>query len=143
MEYTEVLETLKKKGCRMTPQRKTILGLLAQHQHSLISVEQLLSEAKKENPAINATTVYRNLELLDDLHLLHTHSGDDGSKGYKLVCHGGHHHHILCTDCGKISPIDYCPIAPELEAMVEAKGYSLEGHKLELYGLCPDCQASK
>ena len=142
MLLKELNHRLKEKGCRMTPQREIIIGLLNDHQHELVSVDTLLKEAKKNNPAINATTIYRNLELFDDLSLIYTQNGKDGSKLYKLVCHTAHHHHIICKSCGKMLPIDYCPVAPQLVALVEEKGFTLEDHHLELYGLCKECQSN-
>lgn len=140
MKTIELLNSLKKKGCRMTPQRKIIIELLIDHQHELIRVDDLLSEAKKSNSAMNATTIYRNLEIIGDLGLLYTQNAKDGSKLYKLVCHTAHHHHIICRSCGKMLPIDYCPIVPDLEALVADQGFTLEDHYLELYGLCQQCQ---
>ncbi len=140
MILKELIDRLKEKGCRMTPQRTIIIGILTDHQYELISVETLLIEAKKVNPAINATTIYRNLELLDELNLIYSQNGKDGSKLFKLVCHNAHHHHIICKGCGKMLPIDFCPVAPELVQMVADKGFTLEEHHLELYGYCSDCQ---
>lgn len=140
MIIKDLIQQLKEKGCRLTPQRKTIMDVLVKNQHVLNSVDALLSEAKKVNPAINATTIYRNLELLDELNLIYTQNAKDGCKLYKLVCHTAHHHHLICQKCGKMLPIDYCPIAPQLEVMVAEHGFTLEGHHLELYGVCADCQ---
>lgn len=141
MLQEELLALLKQKGCRMTPQRKIIFELLIKNHHTLSRVDDLLNEAKLSNPAINATTIYRNLELLDELGLIHTHNDKDGSKLYKLVCHKAHHHHIICKSCGKMSPIDYCPITPELEALMARESFTLQEHHLELYGICKDCNA--
>lgn len=143
MHLDELLQRLKEKGCRMTPQRSTIIHILNKHQHELVSVELLLNEAKVENPNINATTIYRNLELLDELNLVFTQNSKDGSKLYKLVCHTVHHHHIICTKCGKILPIDYCPIAPQLEELLAEQGFTLEEHQLELYGICRQCKSAQ
>lgn len=140
MTYQEALDHLKENCCRMTGQRKIILSQLVAHQHAMTTVDILLQGAKKENPAINATTLYRNLDLLFDMGLLYTDIDEDGTKRYKLVCHMAHHHHITCTDCGQMTPIDYCPIAPGLESMVADKGYTLEGHRMELFGVCDACR---
>lgn len=140
MNEKSLYQILKEKGCRMTPQRKIILNILLVHDQELLTAEALLSKAKSDNPAINATTVYRNLDLLNELELLYTKNQSDGSKVYKLICSGSHHHHIICTGCGKMLPIDYCPLAPALEQMVNDTGFTLEDHSLELYGLCPSCQ---
>lgn len=140
MQLEELLSIIKEKGCRMTPQRKIIIELLIKRHNTLSCVDDLLNEAKISNPAINATTIYRNLELLDDLGLIHTHNDKDGRKLYKLVCHKAHHHHIICQSCGKMLPIDYCPITPELEVLVAELGFTLDAHNLELFGTCKDCR---
>ncbi len=140
MDHQDLLDRLKKHGCRMTPQRTIIIDLLIKHQHSLISIDTLLANAKALNPAINATTIYRNIDLLSEMDLLYSRNTDDGSKLYKLICHTAHHHHIICSHCGKMLPIDYCPIVPQLESLVKDSGFILEAHNLELIGLCPDCQ---
>ncbi len=140
MQHSELILTLKNNGCRLTPQRQLIINLLLVHQNELMRVDDLLSEAKVQNPAINATTIYRNLEMLDAYDLIYTQNAKDGSKLYKLVCHTAHHHHIICRSCGQMLPIDYCPIVPQLEALVDTYGFTLEEHHLELYGLCAKCR---
>lgn len=135
-----LFQQLKEKGCRMTPQRKIILNLLLSHSQELLAVDALLTEARKINPAINATTLYRNLDLLNNMNLLYTKNAEDGSKLYKLVCYSSHHHHIICTECGKMLPIDYCPMVPQLEDLVRDTGFTLDHHHLELYGRCSDCR---
>lgn len=143
MELQELVFAIKEKGGRLTPQRRLIAQLLIEHQHCLLKVDDLLKLAKDISPDINATTLYRNLELLDQLKLLYTQNDNDGSKAYKLICHHAHHHHIICTNCGKMLPIDYCPIEPQLEALLTKEGFILESHRLELLGCCKECQEAK
>ena len=135
----DVINKIKEKGGRITPQREVIISLLIAHQEELLSADTLLSEAKTRNPAINATTIYRNLELLEDFGLLYTQRSHDGANQYKLVCHGGHHHHIICKNCGKMLPIDFCPVDSRLKELLDQQNFVLEEHILELYGHCKEC----
>lgn len=139
MEINSILDLLKNKNCRITPQRIAILEILCAHQSELINVERLLSLSQKLNKEINATTVYRNLELLDSMNLLYKLTNIHNVTHYKLICSEHHHHHLICTTCGKMEAIDYCPILPSLEALVKAHDFILTDHNLELFGLCSAC----
>jgi Fe2+ or Zn2+ uptake regulation protein len=99
----------------------------------------LLSLSQSLNKEINATTIYRNLELLDTMHLLYKSTNDHNITHYKLICSEHHHHHLICNQCGRMEAIDYCPILPSLEALVKAHKFTLLDHSLELFGLCDDC----
>lgn len=139
MEINELLSLIKSKGCRITDSRKTILEVLYANRTILLSVDKLHQLASAINPSINTTTIYRNLQLLEDLSLLYIKE-DGGLSLYKLVCHDHHHHHIICLNCSKMVPIDYCPIRPALESLVAKEGFHLVDHHMELYGYCPDCR---
>lgn len=139
MTSSQIVKKLKEKGCRITPQRKIIIELLVNQQHKLLTADTLIKEARAVNDAINATTIYRNLEALENAQLLYVQKNEEGTNLYKLICRAEHHHHIICKDCGRMEAIDYCPIVPQLKAMVADQGFTLEDHTLELYGHCNRC----
>lgn len=140
MTYDALLAELSKKKCRITLQRKLFLQILVDHQSVLLTAEELLKLSQQITPDINATTVYRNLELLDSLNLLFSTHKDKTTTAYKLICSDHHHHHLICIKCGKMAAIHYCPISPELSALVKNEAFVLTDHNLELYGICKDCQ---
>lgn len=140
MTYETIINELSKKRCRITPQRKIFIQILLDHQDTLLSAEELLHLSQQVSPDINATTVYRNLDLLNSLDLLFsTHIGKS-TTAYKLICSHHHHHHLICIQCGKMEAIDYCPVSPELSKLISEKNYVLTDHNLELYGLCNQCR---
>lgn len=138
MELKNILHQLNHNGYKTTEKRKIILQVLINHQSNFLSADKILCEAKKINTHINMSTVYRNLLLLEELHLVHKILSDDGIAKYKLEQVHKHHHHIICQSCGKTDIIDYCPIK-ELNSLVEDKKFKLTEHKLELYGYCENC----
>lgn len=139
MTYDTILIELSKKGCRITPQRKIFLNILLDNQSTLLSAEELLKLSQQDSPDINATTVYRNLDLLNSLGLLFSTHIDKSTTAYKLICSNHHHHHLICIRCGKLEAIDFCPISLELSTMIKNKSFTLTDHNLELYGICKDC----
>lgn len=143
MRLEFLVNTLKKNGCRMTPQRKVILETLVEQQDKMQTVEDLLTYCQEKNPEINTTTVYRNLELLDQYNFLYKMNLDRHTTGYKLICVDHHHHHIICKSCGHMEAIDYCPISPELIKMTDDKGFLVTEHSLELFGFCKKCKQNR
>ena len=139
MKSDTIFIKLKKNKCRMTPQRRVILETLLKHQNTLLTIDVLLELCIKENPDINTTTIYRNIELFDSLNLLYKINITRNTTAYKLICSDDHHHHIICLKCGKVIPIDYCPITPSLINLIESKDFKLVNHNLELYGYCKTC----
>lgn len=139
MNLDHILAILREQKCRITNPRKLILETLVKHQSILLSAEDILTEVAKTDSSINLTTVYRNLELLESLDLLYTMSLDQKTQSYKLVCMDHHHHHITCTECGHMTPIDFCPVTDHLKNLSREVGYALTDHTLELFGVCDEC----
>lgn len=63
----------------------------------------------------------------------------DGKARYELTG-DGHRHHLICTNCHRMVPIDVCPLEKIEEDVVKKTNFDITGHKLELYGVCPDCK---
>jgi Fur family ferric uptake transcriptional regulator len=64
---------------------------------------------------------------------------EDGSVRYQLS-EGGHHHHLVCRNCGKVTEFSDLEIDAHIQEQARVHGFALQGHSLELYGLCNDCQ---
>lgn len=139
MEHIDLLEKLKNYGYKITAQRKAILDSLISNKNNLISVESILNKTKNIYPKTNITTVYRNLEILEDLKLVHKIITENGISLYQLSCSDEHHHHIICEKCGKTDVIDFCPIK-HLVNVTHNKNFTITNHKLELYGICGNCK---
>lgn len=135
----EIVEKLKERGCRITPQRRFIIDILGEG--GPLTAAEVFQRARGRYPRIGLDTVYRNLSLLVEEGVLARISGV-GKEGvrYEQVSLARHHHHIVCVKCGHTACIDYCPVDSKLAALVRNQGYKLVRHHMDLYGLCGNCQ---
>ena len=131
--------TLKTHGLKNTKQRKAILNVLS-HSGTPLSAEDIYIRLKVENEDVSLSTVYRTLEQLCEHDVLQrvTLSGDN--RMAYVIEEKEHHHYIVCTQCKRILPISHCPLQAFEKALAQETGFVLQGHRLDLYGLCPQCQ---
>lgn len=129
-------------GLRSTEQRRVVTEMFfASDGH--LSIEDLLDQVRAKEPRIGYATVYRTLKLLKECGLAFERHFGDGVSRYEVAWSNEHHDHLICVECEKIIEFEDDDIEA-LQHQVAAKhGFSLVRHKLELYGLCPDCQARK
>ena len=66
---------------------------------------------------------------------------EDASLHYRVSQRGKHHHHVVCSDCGRVQDLDQCVIADVMRELSSATGFEIEGHWLELYGKCSQCRS--
>jgi Fur family transcriptional regulator, ferric uptake regulator len=128
-------------GCKNTRSRKAVIGVL-EHIDAPISAEDIYLRVKESGSSINLSTVYRILELMEDMKLASKTVMSDGKARYELTG-DGHRHHLICTNCHKVVPIDVCPIEELQKNVIQKTNFNITGHRLELYGVCPECKKSK
>lgn len=130
---------LRLKGYRLTRARQAILEtLVASGGH--ITADELVEQVRASYPHVGRMTVYRTLELLTELALVRPIYQGTAAAHYVLM-HDGHHHHLICLDCGTVVEFEDCS-AGQLEALVaERFQFTITGHLLEFYGHCADCQS--
>jgi Fur family ferric uptake transcriptional regulator len=105
-----------------------------------ISAEELYAEVKKINPHVGYATIYRTLRLLKECDLVYERHFDEGQARYEVA--GEHHHdHFICERCGRIIEFENEAIERLQQTVARELGVTLSHHKMELYGLCPDCRA--
>jgi Fur family ferric uptake transcriptional regulator len=130
---------LRERGLKSTSPRDDIARVffaLGRH----VSAEELYAEVKKVNPHVGYATIYRTLKLLKECGLLSERHFDEGQARYEVA--GDHHHdHFICEDCGKIIEFEDDAIEAMQQSVAQKLGVILTRHKMELYGLCPDCRA--
>ena len=127
---------LKKAELKSTKKRQMLLFLL-QKQARPMTAEELHEQANNILP-MNVSTVYRTLNTLTDKGIL-VRSVRQNGKAYYALAKKDHYHRLVCDLCGKVIPIDTCPLS-ELEESLENKtGFRITGHSLEFIGLCPEC----
>jgi Fur family ferric uptake transcriptional regulator len=131
---------------RWTLPRESILDLLSRTSKHL-SAKEIYDDLSKAYPGIGQSTIYRTLSLLVQTGFLNKMDIGDGPKRYEYRSSSKmeHHHHLICTKCGKI--IDYSDFIDEEEKLVkEAEknitgkyNFKVQDHNIEFYGLCKDC----
>jgi Fur family transcriptional regulator, ferric uptake regulator len=128
---------LRERGLRLTPQRQLILE--AVHELGHATPEQVHNHVREQVAGVNITTVYRTLELLEDLGLVnHTHLSH-GSPTYHAA--GEHQHvHLVCRNCGAISEVDLSVMQPVTERLRAEKGFRVDVGHVSLFGDCGNCE---
>ncbi|MGM8365917.1 Fur family transcriptional regulator [Virgibacillus sp. W0181] len=135
MDKKEAIRLLNNKGYKTTKRRKDILNYFA-NADGYRTAKELNDYMESMYEGISFDTVYRNLHLYHDLGILEA-TELRSEKHFRLKCGDHHHHHFICSDCGKTKNINICPMH-EVENLLH--DYLVEDHKFEIYGLCPVCQ---
>jgi Fur family transcriptional regulator, ferric uptake regulator len=133
---------LREHGYKLTPQRHALLKVFASH-HDHLSPDELFRITRQEYPDIGRVTIYRTLELLNKLNLVCRVHAQDGCRSYMMKRPTEHHHHLVCTGCGRAVDFTDCDLSNLEKSLAEKTGFTIEGHLLELYGKCQDCQTSQ
>ena len=138
-ELPELAERLRKKSHKLTGPRASILQVLRQNARPLSNKQIFVALRKGE---CNLVTVYRSIQLLESMGMVKRFDFGDGVARYELLRDGddGHHHHLVCTKCAKVVEIDECFITEVEQRIAAANGYMAVTHKLEFFGICPECQ---
>lgn len=136
MHAIDILRQLKEKGVRFTPQRQAILEyLLGTDTHP--TAEDIYHHVKAKFPGVSLGTIYNTLNMLKEHgHILELSYGDMSSR---FDGNPVNHYHVVCTECGKV--VDYHrPLLKMDDEVFEKTGFNVMGHRMEFYGVCPNCQ---
>jgi Fur family ferric uptake transcriptional regulator len=138
MSDTElIIERLEMRGHRITGSRRRVIdAILAQPAH--FTVDDVLHGSRN----VGRATVFRTMKLLTDLNLLCRVLLDDGQLHYRLSSRG-HHHHLVCRDCGRVEDFSNCDVDGLVRELAKSTEYDIEGHWLEVYGRCQACRLMK
>ena len=133
----ETVNRLSRRGYRLTPQRLMILEAVdGADDH--ISAEDIYVQVCDQYPNLNISTVYRTLELLKELELVTETDLGDGRVRYHSI-KKGHHHHLVCQECGKIIDLDEVVLAPLKDTLYRDYGFSADLKHLAIFGRCKKC----
>jgi Fur family ferric uptake transcriptional regulator len=140
MRLTErnVATALRRNGYKVTPQRRLVIRTIISSEDHLTPAD-IYEKLRNEQPNIGLTTVYRTLEILAQLELIcELHSGG--------ICHSytisapQHHHHLICSNCGKVVDFTGYDLSELEERLSRESGFRINNHLLEFTGLCQSCQ---
>ena len=130
---------LRQQSRKITGPRAAILDILRHHPHPLTNKEIFAAMPAGQ---CDLATIYRAMHLLEEIGMVKRFDFGDGAARFELVGEGddGHHHHLVCTRCAEVIEIGECfPSAIE-SRIAAANGFKHVTHKLEFFGLCPECQ---
>lgn len=133
---TEFEQILKRKGYRLTNQRRIIVHELEEARH--LSAEEIYDRVKGEHPDMGLSTVYRTLDLLHELGIVRKEDFGEGYSRYELMTEKPHHH-ARCQRCGTVIEFNE-ELVGYLALQVEREtGFVTDWHELTLYGRCSRC----
>lgn len=103
-----------------------------------LTAEEILNHVQARVPGVNKSTVYRTLELLEELGCVFK-----SELGDRFIYHHaeeGHHHHLICRRCGKSTDCDEDLFLPVERALDEKNGFQVDFKHMVIYGLCKECR---
>ncbi len=138
--YTRLLE----RGHKLTPQRWAIIAIFLMNRGRHLSADDVYSMLKETHPNNGIATVYRTLELLEEIEVLKKLDFGDGRARYEVRDEDNHHHHhLVCQSCGKIIEFED-DLLGALEMAIERKtGFRINDHVAKFFGTCAECQAKE
>lgn len=137
----QMIAALRETGHRLTPQRLAVLKILAASTDHP-SVERIHQQVKQDFPTTSLATIYKTVTLLKELReVLELGFADwssryDGNRPYP-------HPHVICTECGAIVDPVFSSMTEMAEEMARKSGFEITHHRLDFFGLCPECRAKK
>lgn len=135
-------EKLKETGFKITPQRRAIVDILLKNNSEHLSSEEIYDLVRRDCPEIGLATVYRTMQLLDEIGLISKLNLDDGCIRYELDldkedCHN--HHHLICKNCGKIMEAKEDLLDSIEKEIQKLYKFKILDHDVKFYGLCDAC----
>ena len=129
---------LRDSGYRLTPQRELVLRAVERLGHA--TPDEVLTAVRSESQAVNISTVYRTLELLEDLRLVrHAHITDRAPTYHSAAAPA--HVHLVCRECGAVTEVTPEEVAPMTDVLRERYGFATDVGHLTVFGTCRTCTA--
>ena len=131
-------DALRKAGHRLTPQRTLILKVLVERGGHL-TAEEIHEHAQQDYPFLNLSTVYRTLDVLQDVGVVVETDLGGGRREFELTGRG-QHHHLVCERCGRIIQIDGEVLQPLRDLLAAQHGFEARLDHFAIFGICRECQ---
>ena len=133
----DLISQLSEQGYRLTPQRMMVLSAIANSEHH-ISAEEIYVQVVAKYPHVNISTVYRTLDLLKRLGLV-TETDLGGGRVRYHPADKGHHHHLVCQECGAIIDLDESVLSSLKSRLLREYKFSADLRHLAIFGRCSNC----
>ena len=133
----ELASRLHSLGYRLTPQRQLVLRAVEKLGHA--TPDEILVEVQQHASAVNVSTVYRNLEVLEELGLVrHAHLSERAPTSHSVTDH--EHFHLVCRNCHRVISVDPDVVAPLASRLREEQGFVIDVGHLAIFGECVECE---
>lgn len=129
-----------KLGARNTKQRTAVVEVLRE-MDNFASAKDIHHELQAREAKVGLTTVYRTLQSLSEIDAVDALHMPTGETLYRHCESDHHHHHLVCTKCGRTEEIDGGPIEAWAQEMASKFDFELTGHDAEVFGICAECRA--
>lgn len=133
----QTVEALVRAGQRVTPPRRAVARLVAARDGHFTAA-QLLNDAVAAGESVGRATMFRSLDLFAGLGLVERVDLPDGNHAF-IACEAVHHHHAICTRCGRSTDIPDGALDDVLAGLGSRAGFRVRAHRLEVFGLCAEC----
>ena len=130
---------LRRRGYRLTPQRQLVLEAVGTLGHG--TPDEIAAAVRSTASGVNISTVYRTLELLEEIGLVrHTHLGH-GAPTYSVATDDDHVH-LVCRDCGAVEEVPPGVLDAVVQALEQDRGFSVDVGHFAVFGRCRECTAA-
>lgn len=130
------MRRLEEAGYRTGASRRRVVELLAGERCAVTALE-----IDRRLDSVGRATVYRTLEQLEQLHLVHRVEIGGDAAGYERVDPDQHHHHLVCEGCGRLSPFASVALEEAIARISREADFEVAAHDVVLRGTCPNCAA--
>jgi Fur family ferric uptake transcriptional regulator len=138
VDASEIVSAFETAGYRLTGPRRAFAALIAARGRHF-TADELLGESRRRRLGVTRATIFRSLDVLADLGVVERLDLPSGEHAF-VACEPAHHHHVVCSACGRSTGVADPGIERIAEAIGREIGYRIDAHRLELFGVCPDCQ---
>jgi len=132
--------TLKKKGLKVTPQRRLIVDVI-HDADTHITAEEIIAYVQSKMPGIHKSTIYRTLDLLEEFGCVFKSELSDQTVYHHAE--DGHHHHLICSRCGCSMECDESLFRPVEITLKEKHGFIVDFRHMVMNGICEDCRKKR
>ncbi|MDA1227197.1 MAG: transcriptional repressor [Chloroflexi bacterium] len=130
-------QTLKETGHRLTPQRLMILSAI-RHAKGHKTATEILAEVKESYPFIDASTIYRTLNVLKEIRLISETDMGGGDFQFEWIT-PQRHHHLICRACDRVVLLDHNYMEALGEQVMKEHGFETDIDHIALFGTCREC----
>ena len=140
VDTPNVTDAFEQAGYRLTGPRRALAGLVA-GRAGHFTADDLLDDARRRHLRVGRATIFRALEVLTSLGMIERLDLPTGEHAF-VACEPAHHHHVVCASCGRATWVKDHGLEQVAAEIGRKTGYRIATHRLELFGVCADCQAS-